>query len=182
MMVLAITATCALKKVVAEKYEKDGLSFTHFSNWVIKEDKLLAEGKARLITIEGPENAVLTLSRFSAANLISLESYARTLANQRKEALKKQLGGVVPLSEEASETGPATMNIAGENRVGLSQKFNIRLLGIDVPHVANFFMVEHGGYQWILMIQAPAEKWNRVESGCQKILDTLAFSGGAEEH
>src|SRR5713101_4850238 len=183
LMLLVIAAVaCVHRPAVPMKYEKDGLSFTYFSDWRIKEDKLVADGRARVITIEGPENGVMTVSRLSAGNAISIDEYAHILEEKRSEVLKRQFGGVLPISTERTHTETTVGRIAGETRSGLTQVFSVRLLGIDVPHMANLFMVEQGGRKWIFMAQAPSAKWIKVQSGFQKIFDSVAFAPASEEH
>ena len=182
LVLLAATAGCSRRQVVPAKYEKDGLSFTYFSDWRIKEDKLVADGKARVITIEGPEHGVMTVSRLSAGNAISIDEYAHILEEKRSEVVKRQFGGVLPISTERTHTETTVGRIAGETRSGLTQVFSVRLLGIDVPHMANLFMVEQGGRKWIFMAQAPSAKWIKVQSGFQKIFDSVGFAPESEEH
>ncbi|SRR6266851_1262080 len=182
LVLLAAAAGCVHRQVVPAKYEKDGFSFTYFSDWRIKEDKLVADGKARVITIEGPENGVMTVSQLSAGNAISIDEYARIIEEKRSEVLKRQFGGVLPISTERTHTETTVGRIAGETRSGLTQVFSVRLLGIDVPHMANLFMVEQGGRKWIFMAQAPSAKWIKVQSGFQKIFDSVAFAPASEEH
>jgi hypothetical protein len=182
LVLLTAAAGCVRRQAVPTKYEKDGLSFTYFSDWRIKADKLVAEGQARVLTIEGPENAVMTVSRLSAGNTISIDEYAQILEEKRSEAVKREFGGVLPISTERTHTEPTVGRVAGETRSGLTQVFSVRLLGIDVPHMTNLFMVEQSGRKWIFMAQAPSANWIKVQSGFQKIFDSVAFAPESEEH
>jgi len=175
-------AACLHKPAVPMRYEKDGFSFTHFSDWRIKDDKLVADGKARIITIEGPENAVMTVSKFAPDNPISLDHYAAILEKKRSENVEKNFGGVLPIRTEKAQTESTAAMIAGETRSGLSQVFSITLLGVNVPHMANLFLIERGGHKWILMTQAPSSKWIKVQPGFQKIFDSVIFAAEGEGH
>jgi hypothetical protein len=177
-VVVASMWACTQKTPVV--YEKDRLSFTYFSNWQITGDKLVADGDARLITIEGPRDAVMTLTRFAGDNPTSLEDYAKVLDEERAEGAKKAFGGYLPLKTGQTNTERTSMMIAGQKQSGLMQTFVVRLLGTEVPHRAIVVMIEGGGDKWFLMAQASTEDWKSVESGFQKVLDTLAFAPSVE--
>ena len=89
-LLLTILACSKFEKVTTQQYRKENLTFAHLSNWQIMEDKTaVMDGiKSRFVSVEGPDNAVLMLTRLSASAPATLEEYVQILHIRRTKAQK----------------------------------------------------------------------------------------------
>lgn len=175
-LLCALAVACASAPVTREKYQKDELTFTHLSNWVVKSDNLLASGNARVVTVEGPHNTVLTISRFPSANPITLDDYVARIEERRGSIIEKRTAGIVSQKNGQNLGNVISGMIAGKSRDGVTQSFDLSLLSLVTHFRADFFMIEDSRYKWVLMAQTPVEQREQVEQGLQLIYDSLSFN------
>jgi hypothetical protein len=72
-------------------------------------------------------------------------------------------------------SGSVRGKVAGQEREGILQHFNIRLLGQDVPHEARFFGVEGSQYDAILMAQVSSQDATETYPAFDLILGSFAM-------
>lgn len=182
-LLTAVLACSNFQKATKQEYRKDNLAFTHFSDWKITEDNTsVTEGvETRYLSVEGPSNAVVLMTRFPDAVSMTLEEYARELQTATGEGAKEVTGGyeIVKLGE--AKFSPASASIAGVVQQGLVREFDIKALGFPVPHRAEHYLIETGGARWFIVAQASKEDWDKVKNGFQTIFDSLSLSAAADD-
>ena len=176
-LLLTITACSIFKPAVKQEYNKDGLTFSHFSDWKITEDKTTAEavGDVRFVSLEGPDNAVLLFTRFPGDTDVTLESYVKLLQTEMQEETKTMTGGVGVFKMNDGNLTPVEAQIAGAVRRGLAREFDIKVLNFPVPHRAETFLIEAGNEKWFVVSQSSKEDWEKLKIGFQTIFDTLSL-------
>lgn len=183
-LLASLTAACsAAKSTVKQEYSKDDLTFSHFSDWKITEDNTTQEavGAVRFISIEGPDDSILMISRFPGEADVTLESYVEMLQKGMSEEAKTMTGGVEIIKMDAGKLTPVESRIAGIARRGLAREFDIKALNFPVPHRAENFLIENENEKWFLVAQSPKENWEGVKSGFQIIYDTFQIGQTSAE-
>ncbi len=173
-----VLMACPAAPRTVEVYRKDGLHFSHFSDWKISEDRTLpANRKVREIVIHGPNEALLMLLCFPERSDVSLDSFAAGVAKGRAEGIKKSLGlGPITVGEESGNTTHATIaKIAGEDSAGVQQTFDLDVLGKKIPHQASYYMLHTGGRKLVIMAQVAIENLATTRPGWQQVFDTVAI-------
>ena len=140
---LACTA-CSPEAPTLVTYQKNEVSFVHFSDWRVTNDAIIEEStKSRTIDLEGPNDALVSVVLLPSSNDLRLEDFATSIAHERGSAIKEALSigslsatKVSPASSQATST-----DIGGQQFSGIQQRYTITFLGQDVPHEAAFFLV-----------------------------------------
>jgi hypothetical protein len=178
---LALWAACAAcSSPVVKQYQKDGVQFSYYSNWKIAKDApIAAKPDIRSIQIEGPSNAVISLICEPVSSAQSLEQFAEAVASRRGGAIEAKLsiGGIQTAQVSKGTSNPTTGKVAGRDREGILQEFNIDMLGQQVPHQAHFYLVEGSKYKIMIMSQVSNRHADKTQSGSDLILSTLAIDG-----
>lgn len=159
----------------AGRYEKDGLGFEYLAGWTVKKD---TQKHARIVVVEGPHHAVLTVSVFAANVDISLETFANDVAERRGENVKKRLtvaGVNLGAEGESTPLTPTERSIAGTKTRGVEQQTVLKVVGVPIPHTMQHFITHMGGRTIVLMDQVADEERSKVNAGIQKIFDTISF-------
>ncbi len=177
-LLLTLTACDKLKPAVKQNYSKDGLAFTHFSDWKITEDNTTKEavGDVRFISIEGPHDSILMISRFPGDAEVTLASYVELLQSGMKEETQKMTGGVNVFKVDDGNLSPVEARIAGETRRGLAREFDIKVLNLPVPHRAETFLAENENEKWFFVAQSSKEDWEKLKPDFQAIFDSLSLT------
>ncbi len=178
-ILMAASAACGgFKSVVKQEYSKDDLAFSHFSDWKIAEDKTTAEavGSVRFISIEGPDDSILMISRFPGEAEVTLESYVELLRTGMKEEAKSMTGGVEVFKMDDGNLNPVEAQIGGVARRGLAREFDIKVLNIPVPHRSETFLIENENEKWFVVAQSSKEDWEKLRVGFQTIYNSLSFA------
>jgi hypothetical protein len=186
LLVLSLVALVALafgliacRPRTVEVYQKDGLRFSHHSDWKIEKDNPLAGAPGtRMITVEGPDSTLLLLLLFPASSTVDLAHFAENVASKRVDAIEKKLSvGSIKDGQATSGTSQEVrVRIAGQETKGIRQDFTLKLLGHPVPHQAFFYLVRGGNSKVVIMTQAATENLNAAQPSWQLIFDTLAFN------
>lgn len=181
-LLLVVTACDRFKPAVKQNYSKDGLAFTHFSDWKITEDKTTKEavGDVRFISIEGPHDSILMISRFPSEAEVTLESYVELLQSGMQQETQNMTGGVNVFKVDDGNLSPVEARIAGETRRGLAREFDIKVLNLPVPHRAETFFAENENEKWFLVAQSSKEDWEKLKDGFQTIFDSLSLTTAAQ--
>lgn len=173
---LALLPLAGCKRAPAGRYRKDGLSFEHLAGWTVTKD---AQKRARIVHVEGPENALVTIAIFAPHLDASLETFVEAATKARAEAVKEKLTiAGVNLGAETGTTAPAPIErpVAGKMARGLEERFRLKILDVPVPHTARYFIVTIADRPIIVMDQVADEDRRAVDAGIQKIFDTLALT------
>jgi hypothetical protein len=177
-LVALVFGVLACRPRTVEVYQKDGLRFSHHSDWKIEKDNPLAGAPGtRMVTVEGPNSTLLLLLLFPASSTVDLAHFAENVAAKRVDAIEKKLSvGSFKAGQATSGTSQeVTARIAGEETKGIRQDFTLKLLGQPVPHQAFFYLVRGGGSKVVVMTQAATEHLKAAEPSWQLIFDTLSF-------
>jgi hypothetical protein len=160
LMLAAVVSACSPQARTVKTYEKDGIHFSHFSDWKVTADEPLdGTPNSRSINIEGPNSALVTVICLPPATGATVEQFATAVAEQRAKAIEEMLS-VGSIKAGKADTGTSSSvrgKVAGQEREGILQHFNVRLLGQDVPHEARFFGVDGTQYEAILMAQVSSQ-------------------------
>jgi hypothetical protein len=180
-LLLVILGCSKFETPTKQEYSKDDLTFAHFSNWKITEDKTTTEavGEVRFITVEGPSDSIFLATCFPADVDTTLEDYANQIQQGMGETTKELTGGIEVVKVGEVKTGSVEAQIAGATRRGLRREFDIKALGIPVPHRADYYLIENDKEKWFIVAQAAQEDWDSVKIGFQTIFDTISIKPGA---
>ena len=148
-------------------YEKDGLRFSHHSNWKITEDKTIAK-KARQVNIESDDNAVFIILILPKESSMGFGDFAAVMAKERPAQIA---GGTV----SETKAFPVSRKIGGETFDGIRHMYSVSLLGHTIPNTQDFFQIKTEKANMLTTFQAPDEDWDNADKGFQVILDSLRF-------
>jgi len=160
----------------AGRYEKDGLSFEYLAGWTVKKD---TQNQARILVVDGPEHAVLTISVFKSNVDISLETFASHVAEKRSEGVKKKLtvaGVNLGAEDEPMPFTKTERSIAGTRTRGIEQQTVLKLVGVPISHTMQHYITHLSGRTLILMDQVADKDRSKVDAGIQKIFDSVALT------
>lgn len=159
-----------------QQYSKEGVAFEHFSNWKITGDETSGTGATlmRFVTVEGPHDSLVMLTRFPGESEITLEEYAEMMASQMGQAMKDTTAGVEIIKMDGSKTSENNTNIGGVAVRGLTREFNIKLLGVNVPHRSEMYAFNTAEHTYFAVTQASTEDYDKIKDGVQLIFDTFA--------
>lgn len=166
------------KPPTEQRYAKEGISFTHHSNWRVTEDAPPEDDpSARTINVEGPNEAIVMFIFVPPESDVTAESFAAGVARDRFELLKEvKIGPIKPAELTDTKSEPVTSRIGGRVQNGVLQRFSIKMLGQLVPHEARFFMVENERVKVVIMTQVATEDVRDTAPEFDLILDTLSLS------
>lgn len=159
-------------------YSKDGVSFEHPAGWKVTEDSVAQdETRLRSIDLEGPDEAVVTFMFSPFLKDQNIEAFAANTAKNRAESAKNASAVAQQLRFGPVTTAPLTRKVAGQENKGVSQRFEISLQGLKLPHEARFFKANLGETTAIIMTQVADESAKAVEPGFALAIDTLRYRG-----
>jgi hypothetical protein len=177
---VTLAAACTLAKPTPVAYEKDGIKFTHLSSWKITKDEPIGEAKnARIINVEGPDSALLSIICIPESSSATLESFADDVASRRTAAISDKFRvGSMDMAQVAKGTSEnIEQTIAGAKVPGVRQKFSITLLSVLVPHQADFFMLHHGRTKVVLMSQVAEKHLQQAGRNFDAVYESLSLEG-----
>ena len=178
LMALGVFA-CSPKPASLVKYEKNGVSFTHLSDWKVTGEPV-GEASAGVYTIavEGPHEAIVSIMIVPASTEMTLDEYAGGMAREREDAIKQALsvGGISPAKVTSTQSQDASAQVGGAHSKGIVQTFSIKLLGETVPHKATFFMVSDQDRKAFIQTQAATEDLTRVTPGFNATLASFRLN------
>jgi hypothetical protein len=176
-LLLTILGCSKFETPTKQEYRKDDLTFAHFSNWKITEDNITTEavGNVRFISIEGPSDSILMATRFPVEVVTTLEEYADYIQKGMSQEAKDLTGGVEIVKMGEAKTTSSETQIAGALRHGLRREFDIKVLGVPVPHRAEYYLIENNEEKWFIVVQSPKEDWDGLQVGFKTILDSISI-------
>jgi hypothetical protein len=134
---------------------------------------------SRTVHIEGPENALVTISIFPPRLDVSLETFVQAATKARREAITRKLTVAgVNLGAEADTNPPVPIerSVAGTKARGLEEHFRLDVLNVPVPHTSQYLIVTIADRALIILDQVADEQRRAVDAGFQKIFDTVALA------
>lgn len=152
-------------------YRKDGITFTHPGNWRVTED--VEEDGYRYVILETPGDALFMVQVYEEDEAYDLDSFVESYSDQVKT--EAPFG-----TAEASSRSPIERLIDGELRTGIYERFSLRLVGIRVPHVVEYYRIESGGRVYFLISFVSDEDLSKVSPGFDQILGTFTLEKGEE--
>ncbi|HJQ31165.1 MAG TPA: hypothetical protein VJ866_03250 [Pyrinomonadaceae bacterium] len=171
LLLLALTVSCSRVAASKERYEKDGLSLSHTPEWRVRSDRETAA--TRVLILEGPHGALLSLTRFPASHPATLAQYAASVEEKREAATGRLSDTAV--HAEGAQTGSVRATIVGREREGLTKTFDISTPSDSTHFSAEFYEIEAGDFRWMLMRQEPAAYHAELNSGIQLVYDSLSL-------
>lgn len=167
--ILIIIAACEQNADTSKplNYAKDTISFAYPENWTVTEDK--QEDDVRYLFIETPGDAIVLVQIYPIQDAVSLKEYAEWFS---KEVIKE-----TPVAERSvGNFEDINRTINGVTLTGMRQKFSITLLGIDVPHTAEYYRIEKGNKVAFLISQTASEDLAKVNGGFELLLGTFVIN------
>ena len=169
---------CLFKPPTEQRYAKEGISFTHYSNWHVVDDEPPEDDPSfRTIDVEGPNEAIVMFTFVPPKSGVTLEFFAEAFARGRSKQLKEWKLGPIKAEEDTNTSSePITRRIGGSVQNGILQRFSIKVLGEVVPHEVRIFAVENKRRQVFIMTQAATEDLPDMNPAFDLILDSFSLS------
>ncbi|MCY7347252.1 MAG: hypothetical protein LH614_13645 [Pyrinomonadaceae bacterium] len=156
------------KEFVTKVYEKNELNFLYPDNWNVTEDTMLEDGR-RLVNIQDSDNTLLIITLLKSGYTIDLGEYS--------EDFLKGITSDIPIGKVSMvKSGEAERTINNEKYKGIRKKYSITLLGENIPHTLDFFLITQQEAEAVIIIQAPDEDWNVADKEIQVIADSLKLN------
>ena len=174
-LLTATTLACTAGPPTIATYDKQGVSFQHHSNWKVAEDTELVEGSGvRFINLEGPDEAVLMLTVMPSPVDQTLEDYATTMAREFTAAITETaIGPIRPATASPTGSRAVSARIGGADQAGISHTYTVSVLGVKVPHVANFYQLVGPKTTAFIVTQVATEDAQRTAPSMSIALDSL---------
>jgi hypothetical protein len=152
-------------------YKKRSIHFSYPKNWKITED---AEQKdTRYIFIESPGDAIFIIQIYPKQDAISLNEFAEWFSAQTEQ--ENSIGNINKSSLSAVEK-----SLYSAKTKGIKEKFSIALLGMQVPHIREYYSIDSGNKIAFLVSQTATEDLNKVEVGFNLILGSFFLEKHSE--
>lgn len=147
----------------SENYHKSGISFSYPGNWEVTED--LEENGYRYIFIESPGDAIAKIEIYDKGNFKLSEFVELDI-----ESLKSEMPKFFKLSDRGEIK--ELQKVIGEKLLkGYRYEFNLSILGVDVPHVTEYYMFQSKTESAYISNQVAVEDLSKVQNGFNIILD-----------
>lgn len=131
-------------------YNQKGLSFSHPGNWKVTEDS--ADEGIRTIFVEDEGDAIYAIQIFEkGVASADLQEFARAFSSTAAKELPN--GMTVSPSKFQKITGV----VNGQSLNGIGEKFAIIYLGVETPHVREYYLVKSDTHSSFLTSQVAAE-------------------------
>ncbi|MDQ3130169.1 MAG: hypothetical protein M3Q99_05345 [Acidobacteriota bacterium] len=156
------------KEFVTKVYEKNELNFSYGDNWRISEDTILEDG-IRFVQVEDSDNTLFIITIPKSGNTIDLGEYS--------ENFIKGLASEIPIGKITKvKSSKVNRIINNKQYTGIRKNFSIALLGEDIPHTSDFFLITQQDTDAVITIQAPDEDLNVADKEIQVIADSLKLN------
>ena len=167
---------CSAKPASLIKYEKNGVSFSHFSDWKVTGDE--TNDGWRSIELEGPAESIVSFIVMPASTEMTLDAYASAMAHERKTGMTEPMffGAIPPPKFTPTVREKTTAQVGGASQNGITHTFNVKLLGETVPHKSAFFMVADQHRKAFIITQVATEDIKRVTPGFNATLASFRLN------
>lgn len=178
-LVLSCAAfACSPPPRTIKSYDKDGIRFSHFSDWSVTDDSPI-EGNpnARSIVLKGPSEALVTFICLPASSQQTLEMFAASVAKRRAKLVEDNLsvGPIRPASASRGTSAAKRTRVGAQEQEGILQHFSVKLLGVEIPHEATFFTVSNARYKVMIMTQVASENTKDANPGFDLALGSFSL-------
>lgn len=169
---LVFLLCCAQREHAPTQYEKDGIRFSVPSTCNVASDKYLNEKHTgRAIQVECANNALFSIVTIPASSSETLELFASHVAARRADAIKEKFAVLGHETPTASDTAQTTIH--GADTQGVRQRFSIELLGQQVPHIAEFYLLPTAKWKVIFMTQVAETHLDESRPRWKAIFDSV---------
>jgi hypothetical protein len=178
-LVLSCAAfACSAPPRTIKPYDKDGIRFSHFSDWFVTDDSPI-EGtpSGRSIVLKGPNEALVTFICLPTSSQLTLEMFAASVAKRRAKLVEDNLsvGPIRPASASEGTSAAKRGRVSAQEREGIMQHFSIKLLGVEIPHEATFYAVSNTRYKVMIMTQVASQSAKDANPGFDLALDSFSM-------
>ncbi len=158
-LAFAFLAGCSRQADVAkpQHFAEHGIAFDYPGNWRITKNE--AEVTGRIIFVEDSGSTFVAFTVFEHGLDVNLKDYV--------EDFRKRVGESVPFNLVKRSTLEARTE-------GIDCKFSLQLLGVNVPHTANFTKHVFGATSVICLTQVADEDRHFADPGFALIRRSLA--------
>ena len=142
-------------------YTAEDIEFIYPDDWKITEEESSEE--LHYIFVEHTGNTLLIIQVYSKEYAIPLEDYVEWFSSEADEntAIGSMDKNTFSYIEKPTKPGPSQ---------GIREEFSISFLGMDIPHVREYFLLEGEKGIAYLVFQAPDYEFVTSEAGFNKIL------------
>lgn len=147
-----------------KQYDKHHIQLSYPGNWKITEEE--SDDSFSYLAIEGGD-ALMILQLYAKDDAVTLDEFVASFSELTKEAL--------PFGEIVDEEfiGVKKTIMSGV-RTGTKELFAIKLLGQNIPHVREYYIIESGEKVLFVISHIPTDVQATAETGFQLIFSTLA--------
>lgn len=148
------------------EYDKNGVKFSLPGNWEVTEDS--EEEASRYIFVETPGDAIILIELYAREDSPTLKQYTQWIIQHSVEAF--------PLGGRTEGTFEEVRRTAGERTLtAYRNEFVASVIGIEVPHVAEFYRLEADARIAYLSWQVATEDLPRVQEGFDLVIASFEF-------
>lgn len=141
------------------RFSEGPLRFDYPGNWKVTTNEPLGSG--RLVILEEPGSAIVTVTTYPSGQDVTLESYGKLL---KEHMTTSKLGMLMKITDHGSRETPASLEF----------KFIISVGSIQVPHTMEVTQHVLGGHTLFCMSQVADEDRHLVQAGFDLIRGSLA--------
>lgn len=154
------------------RYDKDGIGFAYPANWRISDSG--SNDSIRYVVAEGPGEVLFIAQVYPRDKAVPLHEFAQWFSAEAR--------GAMPFGEARSAAFADIEKDFGETRLsGIREELSIVLLGMQVPHLREYFVEESADQVTYLISQSSSEDWPVVEPGLRLIIATFAAGAWGEK-
>ena len=168
-VLLGATLGCSEKRADVddnERYKRNGISFDYPGNWKVTEDTEI-DG-FRYLFVETPGDAIVKVEIYANKDSFSLLDFVHLDI----ESFNSEMKGIFKVGEKSEIA--ATKKTVGNNVFdGYEQKFDITILGVEVPHIKEFYLLKSDTVSAYIVYQVVTEDLGLVEGGFAQILGSF---------
>lgn len=166
LLMIVAALSCATQPRTIKHYSKDGISFSHYSDWTISKDASDEDDpNSRSIELDGPDEALVmficlppSMSSVTAADFAdSMDAGRQELVNE-----KYKVGIIKPFDVSETKSSPIVETIGGKELDGVVQRFSVKVLGQDVPHESRVYAMDSPRYRIFIVTQVAVEDLTRA--------------------
>lgn len=154
-------------------YDSPAMHFTYPGNWKI--DGRTDNDGVEQVTLQTGNSQLVIITVFKQKTGTTLEEFAQMTSDERAKNVDDLLSvrGVKLAEQKNGEFNDVSVSVGKKKYKGISEKFNIRLLGIDVPHIAAYFALNQAEREIVYIIQSPEKEWEALKRDFSAIAATL---------
>ena len=149
-----------------QTYQQDGISFVYPGNWKVTEDTTIEH--ARFIFLESTAEAIIKVEIYPIEESYELEEFVELDI----ESLQAEYPKIFNISNSHS-VSPIVTPLSNIDLDGYQYEFTISLLGVDVPHVSNYYQFNSETLSAYVSQQVAVDDLGKVVGGFHLVLDSF---------